>query len=76
MTWWSLTKITYVINYGLVPLDEVLSALQARRADLHVIFTRRDAPAKLSAIADVVAEMQPVKHPYPDGVSAQKGIEF
>src|ERR1700719_39441 len=69
-------EITYVINYGFIPLDEVLSALQARRADLHVILTGRDAPAELSAIADVVTEMQAVKHPYRDGVSAQKGIEF
>jgi cob(I)alamin adenosyltransferase len=69
-------EITYVIKYGFVPLDEVLSALQARRADLHVILTGRDAAAELSAIADVVTEMQAVKHPYRDGVSAQKGIEF
>jgi cob(I)alamin adenosyltransferase len=69
-------EITHVINYGFIPLDEVLSALQARRADLHVILTGRDAPAELSAIADVVTEMQAVKHPYRDGVSAQKGIEF
>ena len=69
-------EITYVINYGFIPLDEVLSALQARRPELHVILTGRDAPAELSAIADVVTEMQAVKHPYRDGVSAQKGIEF
>lgn len=69
-------EITYVINYGFVPLDEVLSTLQARRPDLHVILTGRDAPTELIAIADVVTEMQAVKHPYRDGVSAQKGIEF
>ena len=63
-------EITYVINYGFVPLDELLSALQARRPELHVILTGRDAPAELSAIADVVTEMQAVK------MSAQKGIEF
>jgi cob(I)alamin adenosyltransferase len=50
-------EITYVINYGFIPLDEVLSALQARRADLHGILTGRDAPAELSAIADVVTEI-------------------
>ena len=71
-----LDEITYVINYGFVPLDEVLAALQARRPDLHVILTGRDAPAKLNAIADVVTEMQAVKHPYREGVPAQKGIEF
>jgi cob(I)alamin adenosyltransferase len=69
-------EITYVINYGFVPLDQVLSALQARRADLHVILTGRDAHAELIAIADVVTQMQAVKHPYREGVPAQKGIEF
>lgn len=69
-------EITYVINYGFIPLDEVLSALQARRADLHVILTGRAAPPELSAIADIVTKMQAVKHPYRDGVSAQRGIEF
>jgi cob(I)alamin adenosyltransferase len=69
-------EITYVINYGFVPLDEILSALQARRSELHVILTGRDAPEELFAIADVVTEMQAVKHPYRDGVPAQKGIEF
>jgi cob(I)alamin adenosyltransferase len=69
-------EITYVINYSFVPLDEVLSALQARRADLHVILTGRDAPAELIEIADVVTQMQAVKHPYREGAPAQKGIEF
>lgn len=69
-------EITYVINYGFVPLDDVLSALEARRPDLHVILTGRDAPAELSMIADVVTEMHAVKHPYREGVPAQKGIEF
>ena len=71
-----LDEITYVINYGFVPLDEVLSGLKDRRPDLHVILTGRAAPPELSAIADIVTEMQAVKHPYRDGVSAQKGIEF
>ncbi len=69
-------EFTYVINYGFVPLDEVLSALQARRPDLHVILTGRDAPVELITIADIVTEMQAVKHPFRDGVSARKGIEF
>jgi cob(I)alamin adenosyltransferase len=71
-----LDEITYVINYGFIPLDEVLSGLKDRRPDLHVILTGRAAPRELNAIADIVTEMQAVKHPYRDGLSAQKGIEF
>ena len=59
-----------------VEVESRNAALQARRADLHVFLTGRDAPPEPSAIADVVTEMQAVKHPYRDGVSAQKGIEF
>ncbi|MBF6569419.1 MAG: cob(I)yrinic acid a,c-diamide adenosyltransferase [Candidatus Binataceae bacterium] len=69
-------EITYIINYGFVALDQVCAALQARRSDLHVILTGRDAQAELISVADVVTEMQPLKHPYGDGVQAQKGIEF
>lgn len=69
-------EITYVVNYGFVPVDEVVSALQNRRAELHVILTGRAAPPELIAVADLVTEMCPVKHPYRDGVRAQKGVEF
>ena len=69
-------EITYVVNYGFVPVGEVVTALQNRQDKLHVILTGRDAPSELIAVADVVTEMQPVKHPYRDGVRAQKGVEF
>lgn len=71
-----LDEITYVINYGFVSVDDVVGALQSRREGLHVILTGRAAPAELAAIADLVTEMRAVKHPYRDGVAAQKGIEF
>jgi cob(I)alamin adenosyltransferase len=81
--WWTrdydlvvFDEITYVINYGFIPLDEVLSGLKDRRPDLHVRLTGRAAPPELNAVGDIVTEMQAVKHPYRDGVSAQKGIEF
>ena len=69
-------EITYVVNYGFVPVGEVVGALKSRREGLHVILTGRAAPAELTAIADLVTEMRVVKHPYHDGVAAHKGIEF
>lgn len=69
-------EITYAVNYGFVALDEVVTALQHRRADLHVVLTGRAAPSELIAIADLVTEMRPMKHPYGEGVRAQKGVEF
>jgi cob(I)alamin adenosyltransferase len=71
-----LDEITYVVNYGFVPAGELVAALQNRRTGLHVILTGRAAPPELITVADLVTEMHPIKHPYKDGVRAQKGIEF
>ncbi|MCG8444480.1 MAG: cob(I)yrinic acid a,c-diamide adenosyltransferase, partial [Hyphomicrobiales bacterium] len=42
----------------------------------HVIITGRNAKDELIDLADLVTEMTMVKHPFRDGVKAQKGIEF
>ena len=45
-------------------------------ADKHVIVTGRNAREELIETADLVTEMDEVKHPFRQGVKAQKGIEF
>jgi len=41
-----------------------------------VIITGRHAAPELVEIADLVTEMTLVKHPFRQGIKAQKGIEF
>ena len=43
---------------------------------LHLIITGRDAPAALIELADMVTEMEKIKHPFDQGLRAQPGIEF
>jgi cob(I)alamin adenosyltransferase len=43
---------------------------------VHVIITGRNAPEALVEYADLVTEMNVVKHPYQVGIKAQPGIEF
>ena len=45
-------------------------------ADKHVIVTGRNAKPELIEIADLVTEMTLVKHPFRQGIKAQKGIEY
>jgi cob(I)alamin adenosyltransferase len=72
-----LDELTYTLNYGWVAVEEALEALRQRPAMLHVIITGRDAPPELIEYADLVTEMQVIKHPYRDqGIKAQPGIEF
>ncbi|CAH1678163.1 Corrinoid adenosyltransferase [Hyphomicrobiales bacterium] len=71
-----LDELNIALRYEYLPLDEVVAALAARRPDLHVIVTGRNAKPELIAAADLVTEMTPVKHHFEAGVRAQEGIEF
>jgi cob(I)alamin adenosyltransferase len=71
-----LDEILGAINAGLVPLAEVLETVRSRPPTLHLVLTGRGAPDELIAIADLVSEVQPVKHPFEQGIRAQRGIEF
>ena len=72
-----LDELNIVLRYGYLPADEIVAFLRDEKpADVHVIVTGRNAPDALIAIADLVTEMEMVKHPFRSGVKAQKGIEF
>lgn len=72
-----LDEFTYLLHFGWLKTDETLAWLRANKpADLHLLLTGRSAPAALIEYADLVTEMQLVKHPYEKGLKAQPGIEF
>jgi cob(I)alamin adenosyltransferase len=71
-----LDELTYVLNYGFVPVAEVLEALRARPAHVHVVVTGRNAPEALVELADLVTDMHNVKHPFDKGRKALIGVDF
>lgn len=71
-----LDELNIVLRYGYLDAEEVVAGLRARRPDLHVVVTGRNAPASLVEAADLVTEMKPVKHHFDAGVKAQAGVEF
>ncbi len=71
-----LDELNIVLRYDYLPLDEVLRALKDRPADKHVVVTGRNAREEMIEAADLVTEMEQVKHPFRSGVKAQAGIEF
>ncbi len=71
-----LDEINIALRYDLIPLAQVLEAIAARPPLQHVVATGRNAPDALIEIADLVTEMTLVKHPFRDGIKAQKGVEF
>ena len=71
-----LDELNIALRYDYLPLDKVVAALRARRPDLHVVVTGRNAKPALLEAADLVTEMTLVKHHFAAGVKAQQGIEF
>ncbi len=72
-----LDEINIAIKLGYLQVEEILTGLAQKPADNHVILTGRGAPDALINCADLVTEMNLVKHPFREqGVKAQAGIEF
>ncbi len=71
-----LDELTYLVTYKMIGEQDLLAGLASRPAGMHVVVTGRGAGPGLVAAADLVTEMVDIKHPYANGVKAQKGIEF
>ncbi len=71
-----LDEINIVINYGLIELDEVIKLIKDKPKQVELILTGRYADPKLVQMADLVTEMQMIKHPYTKGIKARRGIDY
>lgn len=69
-------EINVALSLGYLEVDLVLEALKEKPKDMHVILTGRDAPQELIDFADLVTEMKEIKHPFHEGIYAQRGIEY
>ncbi len=70
-------ELTYALTYGWLTHEEVCGVLQRRPKGTHVVITGRNAPEELIDFADLVSEVQEIKHPYRTrGLGAQPGIEL
>jgi len=71
-----LDELTYLVSYNMIDEKDIIDTLAARPRDMHIVITGRGASEELMSAADLVTEMLDVKHPYKNGVAAQKGVEF
>ena len=72
-----LDEINIALRYDYLDIDEVVDFLLHHKPHMtHVCLTGRNAKPELIEAADLVTEMSLLKHPFRDGVKAQKGVEF
>jgi len=69
-------ELNIVLRYDYLDVNDVIETLKAKPEMKHVIITGRNAKEDLMEFADLVTEMEMVKHPFRSGVKAQVGIEF
>lgn len=72
-----LDEINIALRYDYIDAAEVAAWLVANKpAMTHVVLTGRNAKDDLIEVADLVTEMELIKHPFRSGVKAQAGVEF
>jgi len=71
-----LDEINISLRDGFLKEDEVLDILEAKPENLELVLTGRGASQKIIEKADLVSDIQAIKHPYDVGIQRRKGIEY
>ena len=71
-----LDEVNMAAFFGLVSEEEVIDVLESRADGVEVVLTGRSAPDAFVQYADYVSYIDTVKHPFDNGLSARKGIEW
>jgi cob(I)alamin adenosyltransferase len=71
-----LDEIVFCLSKGLANLEDIRKVINQRDPAVEIVMTGRGASDELIALADLVTEMKPIKHPLDNGTKARKGIEF
>ena len=72
-----LDEINIALRYDYIDIADVVAFLSSEKPEMtHVVLTGRNAKDELIEAADMVTEMEMVKHPFRSGIKAQIGVEF
>jgi cob(I)alamin adenosyltransferase len=70
-----LDEINVAVEYGMVPLPELLSLMENKPKNVELVLTGRWAKPEVLRRADLVTEMRERKHYYKKGIESRVGIE-
>jgi len=71
-----LDEINVALDFNLIKIADVLKLIKNKPSNVEVVLTGRYAAEQLIAVADLVSNIEEVKHPYQQGVNARKGIDW
>ena len=70
-----LDEINVAVEYGMVPLPELLALMKSKPENVELVLTGRWARPEVLRLADLVTEMKEKKHYYRKGIDSRIGIE-
>lgn len=70
-----LDELNIVLCTKMLPVAEIVSFLKQYKSSLEIITTGRGAPEELVKIADLVTDMNEVKHYFHKGIASRNGID-
>ncbi len=71
-----LDELNVAVDYGLIPVKEVVELLKKIPKKMEIIITGRYMPEEFQGYADLISEIIEIKHYFLKGVKARKGIEY
>ena len=71
-----LDEVNVALHLGLLELPDVVSLIREKPPEVHLILSGRNAHPEIVRLAHLVTEMRSIKHPYEQGIEAEKGIDY
>lgn len=71
-----LDEVCVSANLGIISTEDVLNLIACKPQKLELILTGRDAPQAICDKADLVTEMNLVKHYFYEGAPAREGLDY
>ncbi len=71
-----LDEIVFCLAKGLAKLEDVRAVVDRRDRRVEIVMTGRGASRQLIELADLATEMKKVKHPFDEGISSRRGIDY
>jgi cob(I)alamin adenosyltransferase len=71
-----LDEINVAVDYGLIPLEDVINLIENKPDHVELVLTGRYAHREIQKRADLVSEILEIKHPYQNGIPSREGIDY
>lgn len=69
-------EIIGAVSSKLIPVSRVIRLINKKPETLDLVLTGRHLPDRILKKADLVTQMQSLKHPFGKGVLAKKGVDY